>query len=409
MIVTILVFLVILSVLVLVHEGGHFFMAKKMGIKIEEFGFGLPPRAWGKKIGETIYSLNWLPIGGFVKLYGEDLPAKPEARRWQAGEAGGGKLKIIKGILEFKDRHRAFFVKSPWQRAAVVIAGVVMNTILAVFIFYLFLFISGFKTELPLLGDHQFFFVNQKNISDIVISGVAKNSPAEKAGIRPFAKIVSVNGKKIKSVDAFLVLINREKGKEVQIIWQDTKTGKTFTGKLIPRVNPPKNEGAMGVSFFPVSVAVLTYENGLQKIFSGFIHPANLLVYNFDIMGKLIGISVKEKTTAPLSESVAGPVGIYSLVGSIVQIPNLKERILQGLNLAGILSISLAFFNILPVPALDGGRLVFILIEACTGRKIPEKYESYAHAVGMAILLTLIALITVHDLTRIFSNRGLIP
>lgn len=396
MIITILVFLVILSVLVLVHEGGHFFMAKKMGIKIEEFGFGLPPRAWGKKIGETIYSLNWLPIGGFVKLYGED-------------EAGGGKLKIIKEILEFKDRHRAFFAKSPWQRAAVVTAGVVMNTILAILIFYLFLFISGFRTELPLLGEHKFFFVNQKNISDIVINSIAKNSPAEKVGLKSFSKIVSINGEKVKSVDTFVALINKGKGEEIKIIWQDTKTGKNFEGKLIPRVNPPKNEGAMGVSFFPVSVAILTYENGLQKIFSGFIHPINLLVYNFDIMGKLIGISVKEKTTAPLSESVSGPVGIYSLVGSIVEIPNLKEKILQGLNLAGILSISLAFFNILPVPALDGGRLFFILIEAFTGRRVPEKYESYAHAVGMAILLTLIALITVHDLTRIFSNRGLIP
>lgn len=389
--------MLILSVLVLVHEGGHFFMAKKMGIKIEEFGFGLPPRAWGKKIGETIYSLNWLPIGGFVKLYGED-------------EAGGGKLKIVKEILEFKDRHRAFFSKTPWQRASVVVAGVVMNTILAVLIFYLFLFISGFKTELPLLGDHNFFFVNQKNISDIVVSTIAKNSPAEKAGLKPFAKIVSIDTEKIKSVDTFVALINQKKGKEVRIVWQDTKTGKIFETNLTPRVNPPKNEGAIGVSFFPVSVAILTYENGLQKIFSGFIHPANLLVYNFDVMGKLIGISVKEKTTAPLSESVSGPVGIYSLVGSIVEIPNFKEKILQGLNLAGILSISLAFFNILPVPALDGGRLFFILIEAFTGRKVPEKYESLAHSIGMAVLLALIALITIHDLTRIFSNRGgLIP
>ena len=163
---TALVFLLILSILVLIHEAGHFFVAKKFGIKVEEFGYGLPPRAWGKKIGETIYSINWLPIGGFVKLYGED-------------EAGSGSVKMPKSKQPKKDLDRAFFTRPVWQRAAVVVAGVVMNVVLGVVIYYLFMGLSGFKTELPLLGDYKFFGVNQQVREDVFITDVADGSPAK--------------------------------------------------------------------------------------------------------------------------------------------------------------------------------------------------------------------------------------
>ena len=133
MLITALIFLLILSLLVLIHEAGHFFVAKKLGIKVEEFGFGLPPRAFGIKKGETMYSINWLPIGGFVKLYGED-------------EAGSGKISVKQQALK-GDEKRAFFNRSVGQRAAVVVAGVVMNTLLAIVIYYAFLFIGNFKTE----------------------------------------------------------------------------------------------------------------------------------------------------------------------------------------------------------------------------------------------------------------------
>ncbi len=219
--------------------------------------------------------------------------------------------------------------------------------------------------------------------------------------------MISINGQKITDVKYFVDFINKNKGKEVDIEWQDVKTNKNFKAKVAPRVSPPKNEGALGIAFFPVTVAILNYQTPTQKIFSGITHPVNLLAYNFEIMGRLIGISIKEKTAAPIGQTVSGPVGIYSLVGNIVKIPDIKERILQVLNLAGILSVSLAFFNILPIPALDGGRLFFILIEAVSGRKVPAKFESYAHAIGMAILLFLIALVTFHDFTRIFSGKNL--
>ncbi|MDP2649218.1 MAG: site-2 protease family protein [bacterium] len=391
MLITILVFLLILSVLVLIHEAGHFIVARKMGVKVEEFGFGLPPRAFGIKKGETVYSINWLPIGGFVKLYGED-------------EAGAGKFKVKSSKLKVMDEKRAFFAKSVGQRVAIVIAGVFMNAILAALIFYSFLFLSGFKTELPLITNHKFFGVHQSQSSDLVIGSVAKDSPAGKAGIKPFSKVIAVNGQKITVSSFFIDQINKNKGKEITTLLLDTKTNKKYSVKVIPRVSPPKNEGALGISFFSMDTVVLNYKTPTEKVFSGIIHPINLLSYNFDVMGKLLSVSIQQKTAAPLGNSVSGPVGIYSIVGDIVKIPDFRERILQVLNLAGILSISLAFFNILPIPALDGGRLFFILIEGVTGRKVPAKFESYAHAIGMALLLTLIAVVTFHDLSRIISG-----
>lgn len=392
-ILTIVVFVIILSVLVLIHEAGHFFVAKKLGIKVEEFGFGLPPRLWGKKKGETIYSINWLPIGGFVKLYGED-------------DAGSGKISLPGKSREShettKDLHRAFFTRPIWQRAAVVVAGVVMNTILAIAIYYVFMFISGFKTEIPLLGNHQFFMVNQQVKTQIIISDVVKDSPADRAGITPFSNVVSINGVQMTTTENFVKIVNANRGKPLTLEWKDERTQNVSRATLIPRVNPPKNQGALGVAFFPVDTAVLSYDTPTQKLLSGIVHPTNLMVYNFAVLGSLIGVSVKNKTVEPLSQGVSGPVGIYSLVGTIVHIPNAKERILQILNLSGLLSISLAFFNVLPIPGLDGGRLFFIVIEAVTRRKVNPKTEALAHSVGIALLIALIILVTFKDINQFF-------
>lgn len=400
MIVTLLIFLLMLSVLVLIHELGHFVMAKKFGIKVEEFGFGFPPRLWGIKRGETLYSINLLPIGGFVKLYGED-------------EAGAGKVRIRNSFDKtqdkqesgIKDKNRAFFARPVSQRIAVVVAGVVMNAVLAVIIFYAYMGIANFRAELPMLGNYSFFLVNQKVVSDIIVTNVSKNSPAQKVGIKPYSKITRINGVAVTDTRSFVEIINKNKGKEVTIAWEDVRSGKKSSAVVVPRVSPPKNEGSLGVAFYPLSTVQLNYETPVQRTLSGFSHPLNLLFYNFSVMAKLVGISVEKKNLDPVSQGVAGPVGIYSLVGAIVEIPDLKEKVLQGLNLAGILSISLAFFNILPIPAMDGGRLFFIVLEGVIGKKINQKTEGYIHAVGMAILLTLILLITFKDLGRIFSGQ----
>ena len=389
MIITILVFLLILSVLVLIHEGGHFFMAKKFGIKVEEFGFGFPPRMFSIKRGETEYSINWLPIGGFVKLYGED-------------DAGAGKIDLgAKKELD-KDLNRAFFAKSAWQRAAVIFAGVVMNALLAAIIFYTFLGISGFKTDLPLLSDYRFFGVNQTNTQDVIISEIAKNSPAQKQGLEASTRIISVNGEAIKTSEQFVDIVNKNKGHEIEITWTGLDTNDVHKTKIIPRLVHPKNEGALGVGLFSMSKAVLNYGTTSQKIFSGITYPINLMGYNLSVIAKLVNVSFQEKSTEPLSSGISGPVGIASITGSILEIKDLKEKILGLLNLAGLLSISLAFFNVLPIPALDGGRLFFILIEAFTGKKVNQRAEAITHTVGMIILLSLMAIITLKDIGQLF-------
>ncbi len=399
----ILITLFILSVLVLIHELGHFLVAKKLGIKVEEFGFGFPPKAWAKKVGETVYSINWLPIGGFVKLFGED-------------EAGGGKLstKDPSENISGEDLQRAFFARPVWQRASVVVAGVVMNALLAFLIYYIFLGMSGFKVELPLLADHTFFGVTQINVNDVkgntepIISYVTPGSPADKAGIKAPAKILSINNKQLRDVEEIIKTVNAYKGKPLPMTWAPVRiehakiiTGEEHTITITPRAKHSNYEGPTGIAFFPV--AYLFYETPLQKTFSGITHPINLMSYNFSVLGSFISEAFKRQSVEPLSQSVSGPVGVVSLGGMISQIPDVREQFLQFLNLAGILSISLAFFNVLPIPALDGGRLFFILFEGITGKKVSPRIEGMIHTVGMTVLMILILLITFKDLTQLFK------
>jgi len=389
LLISLLVFLLLLSVLVLIHEAGHYLAARYFGIKVEEFGFGFPPRALGKKIGETIYSINWLPIGGFVKLYGED-------------DAGGGRIEVKKKNEELTDTQRAFFSKPASQRAAVVVAGVIMNTILAALIFYTYFLITNFTAEVPLLKPYHFFGMQQNNSTQVVITQVVKNSPAGKAGVKPYDRVLSVDNLPIQNATVFADYVKSHKGKKISLQLRNIETDKSYAVSLIPRVNPPKNEGAMGVAFSSTEFATLTYATPLQKVFSGFIHPLNLMLYNFYLIADRIGVSYQQKSTAPISEAVSGPVGIYSIVDIIIRIPNIRERILEILNLAGIISISLAVFNVLPIPALDGGRLFFILIEWLTGHKIPANWEAKVNMVGMVVLLGLIVLITIKDIGQFF-------
>ena len=208
----------------------------------------------------------------------------------------------------------------------------------------------------------------------------------------------------MQQIATFAQTIKASVGTPLTIAWKDEKNQKEHTATIIPRVHPPKNQGALGIAFYPVKTVTLAYDTPMQKIFSGFVHPANLMAYNFDALGYLINVSIKEKNVAPVSEGVSGPVGIGYVVGSIIQIPNVNERIMQLLNLIGLLSISLAFFNVLPIPGLDGGRLFFLLIEAVTHRRVNPKIEGYIHAAGMAFLIMLLLLVTVKDINQFFVH-----
>lgn len=385
-VITALTLIIILSVLVLIHELGHFLMARKFGIKVEEFGFGFPPRAFGIKRGETLYSINWLPIGGFVKLYGED-------------EAGGGQVgKMTK--LPTKDLERAFFTHPAWQRAIVIFAGVAMNIFLAAIIFYAMFGLSGFKTQVPLLGGYHFFGVNETVLQGVAIGTVQNNSPAQKSGIQPNSNVISVNNQSISDSQEFIHAIDAQKGKPVTIKLRNLDTQAVYSVTATPRVKTEKNQGALGVTIgdLPMKIALLSYDTPIQKLTSGVTFTVNMVAYTVDTFIALIAQAFQTHSIAPISNNVAGPIGIGKVVGSVTQIPNVVDKTIFLLFIAGIISVSLAIMNVLPIPALDGGRLFFILVEMVTGKKLNPELEGLIHTIGFFVLILLIVVITIHDI-----------
>ncbi len=365
----ILTFIIILSILVLIHELGHFLVAKRFGIKVEEFGFGFPPRVIGKKIGETLYSINALPIGGFVKLFGED-------------EAGGGRVRpSASGQKQGADFNRAFFAKPIYKRALVVVAGVVMNFALAVVIVtYLFTF-----EGIPSPG------------RDIEITEVVENSPAQSSGLKKGDIIRKINGTKIESSESLISQTRENLGEETTILIE--RDGKLTAINVIPRKEYPADQGPMGIA---VSQDIDVVKHPFpMSIFYGFkqaVSDAVLIIFAFkDMLVSLI-------TQLSVPQGVAGPIGIAQLTGEFVKVgPN------AVLALIYMLSLSLAVLNILPIPALDGGRLFFILIEAVTRRKVHPKFEAYAHMIGIVLLLTFLAFISFKDILRVISGESILP
>lgn len=362
---TAIVFILILGVLVLVHEFGHFITAKMLGIKVEEFGFGLPPRIWGKKHGETIYSINWLPIGGFVKLFGEE-EAETDLAKKQTKEV----------------KTRAFFTRSVWQRAIILTAGVFMNFFLAVVIIS-YLFTTG-------------VFVPTDRVH---IEKVLPETPAEEVGLteRDIIKQLTINHQQltIKSGEDLTKATKEHLGKEIKllILRPEGEIEKEMMVKLVPRKEYPSDQGPMGI------VISNFEEKRYPLIQAPFVGLQQALFLSWELT-KAIGQTLwKLISFQPVASDVAGPVGIAQITGEAVRFG--RNAVLE---LLGLLSLNLAIINILPFPALDGGRLLFVAIEGVTGKKIKAHWEHYVHQVGMAILLALIILITINDLVRIFSQ-----
>lgn len=381
MLLSILVFIITLVILVLIHELGHFWAAKKAGIRVLEFGIGIPPKAWGKKIGQTLVSLNWLPFGGFVRLLGED--------------------EVDKEILQNK---YSFAAKSVGKRIMVVVAGVTMNLLFAVLLFYLVLGFQNFKVQIPLpsLIDYKFVGVQQTTESMVLIQGVAENSPAVRAGLKPGDQILAVNTKPISSDQEFIEITRSLAGQEVRLTVRNVPTNEEErTVTLTPRKDPPPKEGAMGVMIASLRVATLEYQTPSQKLLAGPVHSWNLISYSGQIFGRLISQSLATKSVEPVSQSVSGPVGITSIAQDILTTSD--EPLVPYLNFVAILSLNLALVNILPIPAMDGGRLVFLLIEWITGRRVKAEVERWVHTVGIALLISLTLAITFLDIRKIFS------
>jgi regulator of sigma E protease len=362
----ILVFLAILSLVVLIHELGHFAAARFFGIKVEEFGFGFPPRMIRLfRKGETDYTINWLPIGGFVKIYGEN------------GEGQG-----------VKDE-RAFWSKPGWQRAAVLSAGVVMNFLLGVVLFGAVYSVLGVPAK----------------IEGVKIVSVADGSPAAAAGMQEgdVVKKIVIPDKKdeiegeitVLSAKLFVETVNKNKGGQVDLIVD--RDGEVLEMVMTPRENPPEGEGSIGVA---ISESELRKYPWWQMPFRGmWVGLKEALAWGREIlvgMGSMVWGLVSGKG---LPRGMAGPVGIYEISNEVR-----KAGILPLLQFVGVLSVNLAILNIMPFPALDGGRLVFLGIEAIRGKKMREDIEGIVNTVGMVLILGLMVVITGNDSVRILGG-----
>lgn len=355
MILNFIYFFIILSVLVFVHELGHFLAAKRAGIVAEEFGFGYPPKIWGKKIKGTIYSINWLPFGGFVRLRGEDLEeGKPE-----------------KGT---------FWAQSKKARTAVIVAGVVANFLLATVCFSLVYAIVG----VPVKTDK------------VIVVGIASNSPAEKMGFADGDVIFSVDDKQVVKTEDFTGYVAEKKGRQITVGVRRKKDGQEeLYLKGIPRSNPPQNEGALGVVVSNMEVRRFPV---WQMPYWGIVEGTKeALGWTKIIVAALAKMIVELVGKGVVPKDVSGPLGIYKATSTVAQ-----SGFVAILQFVGILSINLAVMNILPLPALDGGRLMFIVYEIIARRRPKPSIERWVNTVGMAALIALIILVSIGDVKRYF-------
>lgn len=356
--VTIITFFLILSILILIHEGGHFFAAKKSGMKVLEFGFGLPPRMIGIKRGGTIYSLNWLPFGGFVKIFGEN-PAD------------------IKGKKSKTSLKSAFSAKPWYLRGFVIVAGPMMNFILAVII------VSYLFTKGVYLPGKEVRIVEVQKKTPASVAGVIKNDVI--LSLRLFDKDIIID-----SSDKLTSSLRKAVGKKIVLTLKRNNQLKKIN--MIPRVKPPKGQGALGIVITDLTLKKYTwYQAPFIGLKESVILSGRYYQELFSIIKKLVLLQ------NPKVE-VSGPIGIAKLTGDAVQMGS--DAVIQ---LLGLLSLNLALINIFPFPALDGGQLAFVLFEGITKKKIDEELKNKINSYGLIFLLTLVFLITILDIRKLIK------
>jgi regulator of sigma E protease len=352
--------ILLLSALVLLHELGHFLIAKLFGIHVLEFGIGLPPKALRLfKYKETEYTLNWLPIGGFVRLAGEET----DPTLWER-------------INPLTHGHM-FFAKPAWQRALVVLAGVVMN---------FFIGIAMFSMVYTKLG------IPQLSGEQVLVTHVAPDSPAMLAGMEQGEVLVRVGDTEVSSSDQFIELIKDKKGQMVSLYLASMDSSgrrgdSARVVELIPRENPPEGQGALGVGVATVPIVSYVKKVWYQAPFYAMVEGTKETWAWSREFHRIFSHPVE------LMKNLSGPVAVVK-VGQQATM----DGWVSTLRFGGIISLNLAIFNLLPIPALDGGRLLMIGLEKLVGRKRVAKYEGYVNAAGMFLLITLLVVVTVKDI-----------
>ena len=350
--ITIVSFIGVLIVLVLAHELGHFVTARASGVRVEEFGIGFPPRLFSIKRGETRYSLNAVPLGGFVKMAGEEDPNVP-------GSLAG---------------------KSTGIRVLVLASGSLMNALLPILLFSI-----------------AFMIPHNVVSGQVMVEEVAAGSPSARAGIEAGDVVLKIDGNQVRNIGELHRYIQLKLGQEVDITVKHSDST-TETVQVIPRWEPPEGQGATGVRVKVSNPSIVRQHYPFWKAIPMGVGECieTFVLFKNVIIGMIIG-------AVPII--LAGPVGIAQITGEVA-----KAGLSPLLEFAAFFSINLAIINIFPLPALDGGRIVFVLLEwVRRGKRVPPKTEGLVHLIGFAMLITAALLITYQDILRIISGESLIP
>ena len=384
----------VLAFLVFVHELGHFVAAKKFGIKVLEFGFGFPPRLWGIRRGETIYSINAIPLGGFVRMLGEEDPTD----------------------------ERSFARQAIWKRVVVLCAGSFMNFVTPLVIFTII-----------------FMLPQQVPVGQVFVTGVAPGSPAQLAGIRAGDQILSINGERVRFHGDLIAEVETRLGAETSLtirrgsivpgLGGSPDSSVVETVSVVPRMNPPSLTVVETVADPESEVSLRDARRYNVRLAIGdtmtqgsvgvMIGTSNVRLVEerqppLDAMGDAAGQIVDVLTLTKNGfqrwagggpdPGFTGPIGIAQVTGEVAEI-----GVGPFFQLVAFISISLGIINILPIPALDGGRLLFVLIEwARGGKRVSPQKEGLVHLIGFAVLIGLIAVVSFFDITRILSGESLI-
>ncbi len=370
----------VLAVLIVVHEFGHFITARMVGVRVQKFSIGFGKKLFGRTYGDTEYMLCLIPLGGYVKFYGDD-PDEP-----------------------IENEQDSFLNQDVWKRLAIVVAGPLFNLLLTVFII-----MSAAIVGMPVLktdtgGEKPVFIVaalNTLNQTDAppIISHVKEGSPADVAGMEPKDKILTIDGAKIVTWADMVQIVKKAPGKELEVIVERAGGATTtllITPEAIEKETPDGKKisiGRLGVSHQSVSgEPVLESYSIPTAFFKGLEWTWDLTYLTVLSLKKLVSSEIPAK-------EIAGPVGIMQMAGHAAD-----AGLVNLLMFIGIISVNLGILNLLPIPVLDGGHIVFFTLEALLGRPVTLKTQEVAQQVGIALLMTLMAFAFYNDIMRLVSG-----
>jgi len=344
---TIIAFIFVFSILIFFHELGHFIAAKASGVKVYKFAFGFGPRILGFTKNQTEYLICLIPLGGYVKM---------------AGEMG---QEDVKETLEEVSEEQRFDKKSVGIRALIVALGPFMNIVTAVVIFSLIFFTN----EIPIVTNY--------------ISTVVENGPAEQGGILSGDKIIAINSVKMKDPNRIANIINKSSGEKLQITLD--REGEILEVFVIPEYDDSYKKGLIGITF-EISIEKINIFSAFSK---GLIATINII--------KLIFTNTVEMITGKVPVEIAGPLGIAQMTGEAA-----KLGFLNLLYFTAILSIFIGLFNLLPIPILDGGHLLILVIEKLRGKPLEPEKINFMYLIGISLMIIIFIIATYKDILRVF-------